>query len=86
MRATAAKALLGTSFRRGWAAKLRNDGYDASVDYVEIGTDKTRRVHCGPASGGPYVSTSGPSLTLGAPRAGDGVVAGRSGGSGHAAT
>jgi hypothetical protein len=42
-------------------------GADASVDYVEIGTDKTRRVHCGPASGGPYVSTSGPSLTLGAP-------------------
>ncbi len=42
-------------------------GADASIDYVEIGTDKTRRVHCGPASGGPYVSTSGPSLTLGAP-------------------
>ena len=42
-------------------------GADASVDYVEIGSDKTRRVHCGPASGGPYVSTSGPSLTLGAP-------------------
>ena len=28
----AAKALLGSSFRRGWAAKLRNDGYDASVE------------------------------------------------------
>mgnify|MGYP003377671410 CR=1 FL=1 len=42
-------------------------GADAAVDYVEIGTDKTRRVHCGPASGGPYVSASGPSLTLGAP-------------------
>lgn len=31
-RAVAAKALLGSSFRRGWAAKLRNDGYDASVE------------------------------------------------------
>ncbi len=31
-RAVAAKALLGTSFRHGWAAKLRNDGYDASIE------------------------------------------------------
>ncbi len=29
--AQTAKALLGRSFRTGWAAKLRNDGYDASV-------------------------------------------------------
>ncbi len=31
-RAAAAKTLLGSSFRRGWAAKLRNDGYDASAE------------------------------------------------------
>lgn len=27
-RATAAKSILGESFRRGWAAKVRSDGYD----------------------------------------------------------
>ncbi len=41
-------------------------GAEAAVDYVETGRDKTRRVHCGPASGGPFVSTSGASLVAGA--------------------
>lgn len=41
-------------------------GAAALVDYSEVGADKSRRVHCGPAGGGPFVSTSGPSLILGA--------------------
>ena len=41
-------------------------GAEAAVDYVETGSDKTRRVHCGPASGGPFVSASGASLVAGA--------------------
>lgn len=41
-------------------------GAEAAVDYLETTNDKTRRLHCGRASGGPFVSTSGASLLLGA--------------------
>ena len=40
-RATAAKSVLGESFRRGWAAKVRSDGYDVGsgdVGFVERGS------------------------------------------------
>ncbi len=42
---------------------------EAAVDYVDFGPNKTRSVHCGPANGKAWVSTSGPSPALGATEA-----------------
>ena len=42
-RAARAKSLLGESFRRGWSAKLRQDGYDLAV-CVAHNTPIARRV------------------------------------------
>ena len=41
-RATAARALLGTSFRRSWAAKRAADGYDAGSAAADTGSPKAR--------------------------------------------
>ena len=40
------KSLLGDSFRTGWAAKLKSDGYEAGSGQIQIPRSRAKRRRC----------------------------------------